>query len=407
MKVLVSASARFAIAPNGTLWTPNASLRYAFWARYLEVFDGARLVVRAKSENDIPHDWVQADGPGIEVVALPHFVGPIQFARHLRRVRNIINAALTHPDATMLRLPCVVGNELWRQLEPDRPYGVEVVGDPQDVFAAGAVRHPLSPLLHWWWPRTLRAQCGDATAATYVTEHTLQRRYPASINAFRTHYSSVDLPADAFVDHPRDYTQASAYSVKKPLKIITVGSLSQLYKAPDVLIDAVAQCVKSGLNLELTLVGDGAFRERLQTQVSRLGLQNRIHFAGQISAHDVRKHLDHSDLFVLPSRTEGLPRAMIEAMARALPCIGSFIGGIPELLAEEDLVEAGDHRMLAQRITRLYQQPHMLTRMSIRNFERAHHYQTEILRERRTALYRHVRARTEDWLQANYTARRA
>ncbi len=407
MKVLVSASARFAIAPNGTLWTPNASLRYAFWARYLEVFDGARLVVRAKAQNDIPHDWVQADGPGIEVVALPHFVGPVQFARHLRKVRSIVNAALNNQDATMLRLPCVVGNEMWRQLEPGRPYGVEIVGDPQDVFAAGAVRNPLSPFLHWWWPRTLRAQCGDATAATYVTEHTLQRRYPASINAFSTHYSSVDLPADAFVDHARDYTQRPAYSSKKPLQIVTVGSLSQLYKAPDVLIDAVAHCVKSGLNLELTLVGEGVFRERLQAQVNRLGMQNRIRFVGQISAHDVRRQLDHSDLFVLPSRTEGLPRAMIEAMARALPCIGSSIGGIPELLAEDDLVEAGNHLMLAQKITRLYTHPQLLSQMSSRNLERARHYQVDILRERRTALYKHVRARTEDWLNASYTARRA
>lgn len=407
MKVLVSASARFAIAPNGTLWTPNASLRYAFWTRYLEVFDGARLVVRAKPEHEIPHDWVQADGPGIEVVALPHFVGPIQFARHLRKVRSILNAALTHQDATMLRLPCVVGNELWRQLEPGRPYGVEIVGDPQDVFAAGAVRHPLSPFLHWWWPRTLRAQCGDATAATYVTEHTLQRRYPASINAFRTHYSSVDLHSDAFVEHPRDYAQRPAFSSKKPMQIITVGSLDQLYKAPDVLIDAIAHGVNSGLNLELTLVGEGVFLEQLKAQTNRLGLQNRIRFTGQISALDVRRQLDLSDLFVLPSRTEGLPRAMIEAMARALPCIGSSIGGIPELLAEDDLVEAGNYLTLAHKIAQLYRQPQMLTRMSGRNFERAHYYQADILRERRTTLYRHVRARTEEWLNTSYTARRA
>src|SRR5690606_33772516 len=102
MKVLVSASARFAIAPNGTLWTPNASLRYAFWARYLEVFDGVRLAVRAQPQHEIPHDWVQADGPGIEVVALPHFVGPVQFARHLLKIRNIVGAALSQQDAVML-----------------------------------------------------------------------------------------------------------------------------------------------------------------------------------------------------------------------------------------------------------------------------------------------------------------
>ncbi len=405
MKVLVSASARFALAPNGTLWTPNASLSYNFWSRYLDVFDAARLIVRAKPEHNIPADWVQADGPGIETVALPHFVGPVQFARNLRKVRSIVQNTLFERDAIMLRLPCLVGNELWRQLEPQRPYGVEVVGDPMDVFAPGAVQHPLSPLLHWWWPRTLRAQCAEAAAATYVTEHTLQRRYPASINAFRTHYSSIDLPDDAFVEQPRDYLPN--LSASRPFQLVTVASLSQLYKAPDVLIEAVVSCLRNGLNLELTLIGDGAFRPQLEARVARLGLQNRIHFAGQLGTRAVRQALDQSDLFVLPSRTEGLPRAMIEAMARALPCIGSTAGGIPELLEKNHLVTPGSVPELAKKITLLYNQPRLLNQMSRRNLEHARSYQADILRERRTALYRHVRARTELWQQSFHAARRA
>lgn len=399
MKVLVSASARFALAPNGTLWTPNASLAYKFWARYLDVFDGARLVVRAKPQRDIPTGWCKASGPGIEVVALPHFVGPVQFARHLRKIRSIVQNALTQPDATMLRLPCVVGNELWRQLEPDRPYGIEIVGDPMDVFAAGAVQHPLSPLLHWWWPRTLRAQCAQAAAATYVTERTLQRRYPASINAYQTHYSSVDLPDDAFVDQPRDNARTPAANNPKPFQIVTVGSLSQLYKAPDVLIHALHHCTQNGLNLHLTLIGDGTFRAQLEALTARLNLQNRVHFAGQLSTPALRQYLDQSDLFVLPSRTEGLPRAMIEAMARALPCIGSNIGGIPELLTPDDLVQPGNALALARKITQICQQPEILNLMSRRNLQHARHYQADVLRQRRTELYRHVRARTEQWQQ--------
>ena len=62
-------------------------------------------------------------------------------------------------------------------------------------------------------------------------------------------------------------------------------------------------------------------------------LRDRVRFRGQLTTPvDVRAELDRADLFVLPSRQEGLPRAMIEAMARALPCIGSSVGGIPELL---------------------------------------------------------------------------
>ena len=88
------------------------------------------------------------------------------------------------------------------------------------------------------------------------------------------------------------------------------------------LIEAVARCVRAGLDLTAVIVGDGKYRTDLMAQSERLGMASRIRFAGQITAGEpVRRILDTADLFVLPSRTEGLPRAMIEAMARALPCI--------------------------------------------------------------------------------------
>jgi len=59
-----------------------------------------------------------------------------------------------------------------------------------------------------------------------------------------------------------------------------------------------------------------------------------------------------------------MPRAMIEAMARGLPCIGSAVGGIPELLSSEDLVSRGDAGALALKIMEVVSQPDRMTRMS-------------------------------------------
>jgi glycosyltransferase involved in cell wall biosynthesis len=166
-----------------------------------------------------------------------------------------------------------------------------------------------------------------------------------------------------------------------------------------VLLDAMAACVARGLDLRLALVGDGRYRPALEARAGALGLGGRACFLGQVTAGaPVRAHLDRADLFVLPSRTEGLPRALIEAMARALPCLGSAVGGIPELLPPEDLVPPGDVAALADKLHAAATDPERLARMSASNLARAGAYREEALRERRRAFYRRVREDTAAWL---------
>ena len=93
--------------------------------------------------------------------------------------------------------------------------------------------------------------------------------------------------------------------------------------------------MQAGHDLTLRVVGDGKRRPDLEALAAQLNCRERIVFAGQLPSTAIIGELDRADLFVLPSRQEGLPRAMIEAMARALPCIGSDVAGFPELLPLE------------------------------------------------------------------------
>jgi len=173
-----------------------------------------------------------------------------------------------------------------------------------------------------------------------------------------------------------------------------------MYKAPDVLIRAVGECVAKGLDLRLQIVGDGMYRRALERLCCDLGLADRVRFPGQLPAGErVRAQLDRSDLFVLPSWTEGLPRAMVEAMARALPCIGSDVGGIPELLAEEDLVPPGNVEALARKIQEVLSSPRRMAEMSARNLAKAREYRDEVLAERRREFFDRVRLATLSWLE--------
>ncbi|MGH7385585.1 MAG: glycosyltransferase [Candidatus Rokuibacteriota bacterium] len=391
MNALVSASARFAVTDRDQLWTENASLGYGFWARYLEVYDEIRLVARAVPAAAPPPGWIRATGPGVRGGPVPDFQSAGRLLARHRAVRAAVGALLDEVEAVHLRVPCFVGSFVWRALQDGRPYGVEVVGDPRDMFAAGSVRHPLRRLLQWGIPRELRLQCAGATGALYVTAAALQARYPCP--QFSIGASDVMLPEWLLAQDPRPRR-----APRDPVTVIMVGSLGQLYKAPDVLIDAVGRCVSGGLPLRLVVVGDGRHRATLEARAEALGLAGRARFVGALTSLDaVVEQLDRADLFVLPSRQEGLPRAMVEAMARGLPCIGSTVGGIPELLAPEDLVPPGDAPALARKLREVVGDPERLVRMSMRNLEKAKEYRAAVTRAGRIVFYRHVRRRTEKW----------
>jgi glycosyltransferase involved in cell wall biosynthesis len=395
MRVLITASAHFAITPDGVLWIQSASMGYALWARYLDVFDEVQLLVRAGRREEPPEGWNRVTGPGVIARPVPDSVGPRGFVRDYARIAAAIRPALAGAEALVLRVPCHIADEVCRRLPPGRPFGVEVVADPYDVFSRGAVRHPLRALFRRWFTRRLRAQCERACAAAYVTERALQRRYPAGRDAFATFYSDVELGAGSFVAGPRRALPGGAR------RLIFVGTLAQLYKAPDVLLEALALCADGGLDVRLCLVGDGKHRIELERRAAALGLGGRVAFRGTLAAGSlVRQALDAADLFVLPSRQEGLPRAMIEAMARGLPCIGSRVGGIPELLAAEDLVPPNDPRELARKIREVVGDPVRMARMSARNLEKAHSYSPDRLARRRGQFYEHVRVCTGEWLKA-------
>jgi glycosyltransferase involved in cell wall biosynthesis len=177
-----------------------------------------------------------------------------------------------------------------------------------------------------------------------------------------------------------------------------VGSLAQMYKGPDVLIQALVMCLERGLDVRAAIVGGGRYLQSMRELASRLGLAARVEFMGTVpSGAPIREILDGADLFVLPSRTEGLPRALIEAMARGLPCIATRVGGVPELLEPEDMVAPDNAGELADRICATLGDPERRAAMARRNRTVALEYREEPLRARRVAYYRRLREVTEQW----------
>ena len=392
MDLTIALEHRFHQTPDGASWTAT-SLSRASWARYLTTFGRVRLLARVEPVARPGPSWLRVDSDRVQVSALPYFVGPGEYARCWLRVERAARAALAaHPrDAVILRVPGTIGAIAARALRAaGRPFGLEVVGDPWDVFAPRASDHPLRAAIRWLATRQLRRLCLASAASLYVTSGALQRRYPAAPGVPSFAASDVELGDEAFVAAPRP----SDAPAGPPFRIVHVGTLAALYKAPDLLIRSVGRCARDGLDVQLVILGDGRHRGELTALARALGIAERVVFAGhQPSGEAVRRELDRAHLFVLPSRQEGMPRAMIEAMARGLPCLGTRVGGIPELLPDTALVEP-DEAALARRIRDVAADPALRAELSRQNLVAAEAFRERVLQPFRERFHRQLAALT-------------
>jgi glycosyltransferase involved in cell wall biosynthesis len=392
MNVTIALEHHFLRTPDERVWT-ETTFAYQFWERYLQVFDSVRVVARVREVDTTMAGWKQASGPAVTFISVPDYRGPYQYLTSRGRIRSALREQARDTQAIILRLSSSVASAFVEHLHSDQPFGVEVVGDPYDMFQRGSVNHVLRPLFRVWFTAELKRQCHAACAAAYVTRHALQARYPCP--AFSTSFSDVEIGPDALVATPRDGTLRCSDLPR----LICIGTLAQMYKGVDVLLRAMAICVQQHMRLSLTVVGEGQYRRELEQFAATLGLTEYVHFAGQLPAGPaVRNALDAADVFVMPSRQEGLPRAMVEAMARALPCIGSNVGGIPELISPDSIVPVGDHAALAHAIISTLNDPSRMARMSADNLARAHEFREECLLDSRTEFLKLVRDRTAEWI---------
>ncbi len=138
---------------------------------------------------------------------------------------------------------------------------------------------------------------------------------------------------------------------EKETSILFVGSIIER-KGVHHLIEAAPRILRSLPKYELVIIGEGPLEKELQVRVNELGLNDRIQFLGVRSPADVRLWMRKAKLFVLPSLEEGLGVVLLEALACGTPCVGSQVGGIPDVIRPEvgQLTPPGEPDQLADTI---------------------------------------------------------
>lgn len=386
MKLYFVTEGRF-LKVDGKYYT-EGSFTDKMWERYLSVFDDVVIVARVKTSNqgDLENKF-RSDGPRISFLELPYYIGLSQFVKQRNKIIRIMNESFNSGNAYIFRVPGLLGGLASKILNKKKiPYGVEVVGDPFDVFNGKGIKQKF---LQKTGVRWLKQIVKGASAALYVTKSALQTRYPVAKGVFTTNASNVILDDDLIVKN----TTSSFHS---PIRLLSVGMLSQMYKAPDVVVSAVESLHQKGIDCTLRWVGDGIYKTKMIEYTKQHNVEEYVNFLGLLPAGKaVRDEMDNCDIFILVSRTEGLPRALIEAMARGKYCIATRVGGIPELLEDKWLIDPNNVEQLVEAVLRVVNNNQLIQEQAEKNYFTAQEYKHSVLTSHRTAFYQQVRLCSE------------
>lgn len=177
------------------------------------------------------------------------------------------------------------------------------------------------------------------------------------------HWGKIDV---AYMGIDPESFQARAFRPSPaPFEMMCVGRLAPV-KAQHILIEVVAELRKQGRSVLLHLAGGGPDRASLERVAAQLDVQDSIRFHGWVQQSDLDALYGRVDAFVLASFAEGLPGVLMEAMAMEIPCISTWITGVPELIRDGVdglLTPPSDPAAMAQAVARLMDDPDLRLRI--------------------------------------------
>jgi glycosyltransferase involved in cell wall biosynthesis len=360
------------------------------WNRYLTICSNLSAIMRKDSKR-YDSDYAKKkfnvfNKEIINFIEIPDLTRSLISYLNLnnrRKRRNAIAEAVSTHDMLIARLPSDCGNlavDLAKSL--NKPYLIEVVGCPWDSLWNHSFK---GKLLAYSKYIEMRKKVKNAPYVIYVTNKFLQNRYPT--NGKSTNCSNVTLEAFDEQVLKNRLDKIERYIDGTKLIIGTTAAVDVRYKGQQYIIKALGELNRKGItNFEYQLMGGGD-QSYLKSIAEKYNITNQVKFLGSMPHSEVFKWLDTIDIYVQPSRQEGLPRALIEAMSRGVPAFGAKTAGIPELLENGCLFS--NTRNNIREICSILQSfsREAMTSQAIRNFNESKNYHSGIIEERRNKFF--------------------
>lgn len=257
----------------------------------------------------------------------------------------------------------------------NKPYLVVVCGCAWNAFWHHSIKGKFVAFFRYYY---LKQVIRKSSYVIYVTDKYLQGKYVTKGDVLGC--SNVMLPDIDCAILQKRQNMISCINSMKELKIITIGAIDVTYKGQKSVIKAIALAKKVGFNFQYYLVGKGS-SDFLHKIARQYGVEDNIHFVGGVPHNQIFDYLDSMDVYIQPSKTEGLPRAVIEALSRGLLCLGSDAGGIPELISSKYIFKKGDASSIRNLLVDITKEQ-MLEQAEI-NIQKATGFTEQVLNKKR------------------------
>lgn len=337
--------------------------------RYLvEPIDNIQIIGRELKIPSDKNNFIKTSSSNIIVNPMKFLNSNRDFILKKKKIYNFLKKNINDEDIVIIRLPSEIGyiaaEYLYKQ---NISYGIELVGDPWDaLWYHGSLVGKIMACIN---SRKVKKLIRKSNNTIYVTKEYLQRLYPSKKNVF----SASNVLIKEVKDNYRPYS-----SIHK--RVGMIGSLDTKYKG----IDTALQSMKlMNPNITLEIVGNGP-QEKWKREIKRHNLSDRVTLKGTLkSGNEINAWFSTLDLYIQPSYTEGLPRALIEAMANGIPCLGSDAGGIPELLEKTCIHPVKDYQTLAKQMKVVLEDDKLRDKLSLQNLSTAESYLSSNIQKER------------------------
>lgn len=323
----------------------------------------------------------------IKVVSVPNFKSPKTLLINKPLAEKVIEKAIKETDYVVLRSQSSIAQAAMKYIRRyKKPYIVECVGCSWDSYwNHGFLGKIVAPYMYF---RT-KSIIADAPYVCYVTTKFLQGRYPTKGKTMCCSNVVLDkLDGETLNIRLKKIDDFNAAGNQRKVVIGTAAAIDTRYKGQEHVIRAIPELVRLGYNVEYHLAGGVAGQKNntfLKDLAEQYGVAERVMFVGSLSANQMNDYYDSLDLYIQPSKQEGLPRAVIEAMSRGCPVLGTRVAGIPELIQEECLFKKNSDSEVVGAVEKILKLD--LKQIARENFETARQYEREKLEVRRKEFY--------------------